>query len=50
MRYAIIKKTSQDNQQYQTTTTNINHIKKFMSVSETKLNNKVKIASDDTDT
>ena len=32
MRYVNIKKASQDEQQNQTTTTNINYIKKFMSV------------------
>ena len=32
MRYADIKKTSEDERQNQTTTTNINYIKKFMSV------------------
>ena len=45
MRYADIKKASKDEPQIQTTTTNINYIKKFMSVLKTKLNNKVKIAS-----
>ena len=50
MRYANIKKASQDEQQNQTTTTNINYIKKFMSVLKTKLNNKVKIDSDETET
>ena len=46
MRYADIKKASEDERQNQTTTTNINYIKKFMSVLKTKLNNKGKIASD----
>ena len=32
MRYADIEKTSEDERQNQTTTTNINYIKKFMSV------------------
>ena len=50
MRYANIKKESEDERQNQTTTTNINYIKKFMSVLKTKLNNKVKIASDKTET
>ena len=49
MRYADIKKASKDERQDQTTTTNINYIKKFMSVLKTKLNNKVKIASDRTE-
>ena len=49
MRYADIKKASKDERQNQTTITNINHIKKFMSVLKTKLNNKVKIASDKTE-
>ena len=40
MRSAIIKKASQDEQQNQTTTTNINYIQKFMSIiKKTKLNN-----------
>ena len=45
MRYANNKKASQDEQQNQTTKTNINYIKNFMSVLKTNLNNKVKIAS-----
>ena len=36
MRYANIKKASQDEQQNQTTTTNINNVKKFMSVLKNK--------------
>ena len=48
MRYADIKKASKDERRNQTTTTNINYIKKFMSVIKRKLNNKVKIASDKT--
>ena len=36
MRYANIKKASQDEQQIQTTTTNINYIKNFMSVLKNK--------------
>ena len=36
MRYANIKKASQDEQQNQTTTTNINYIKSFMSVLKNK--------------
>ena len=32
MRYADIKKASEDERQNQTTTTNINYIKKFMSL------------------
>ena len=46
MRYADIKKASEDERQNQTTTVNINNIKKFMSVLKNKLNNKVKIASE----
>ena len=42
----IIKKVSQDEQQNQTTTTNINYIQNFMSILK-NLNNKVKIASDE---
>ena len=49
MRYANIKKAGQDEQQNQTTTTNINYIKKFMSVLKTKLYNKLKIVSDKTE-
>ena len=49
MRYADIKKASEDERQNQTTTTNINYIKKIMSVLKTKPNNKVKIASDKTE-
>ena len=49
MRYANIKKASQDKQQNKTTTTNINYIKKFMSVLKNKINNKDKIASDKTE-
>ena len=49
MRYANIKKTGQDEQQNQTTTTNINYIKKFITILKTKLNNKVKIVSDKTE-
>ena len=37
---------SQDEQQNQTTTTNINYIKKIMSLLKTKFNNKVNIPSD----
>ena len=47
MKYADIKKASEDEEQNQTTTTNINYIKKFMSVLKTKPNNKVQIASDE---
>ena len=36
MGYADIKKASEDEQQNQTTTTNINYIKKFMSVLKNK--------------
>ena len=36
MRYADIKKASKDDRQNQTTTTNINYIKKFMSVLKNK--------------
>ena len=36
MRYANIKKASHDEQQNQTITTNINYIKKFMSVLKKK--------------
>ena len=36
MRYANIKKASQDEQQNQKTTTNINYIKNFMSVLKNK--------------
>ena len=50
MRYANIKKTGQDEQQNQTTTTNNEYIKKFKSVLKNKINNKVKIASDKTET
>ena len=49
MRYADIRKASEDEQQNQATTTNINYIKKFMSVLKNKINNKVKIASDKTE-
>ena len=50
MRYAHIKKAIEDERQNQTkTTTNINYIKKFMSVLKNKLNNKVKTASDKTE-
>ena len=49
MRYANIKKESEDEQQNQTTTTNIKYIKKFMSVLKTKLNNQVRRASDKTE-
>ena len=45
MRYANIKKTSQDEKQNQTTTTNVS-----CPFCKTKLNNKVKIASDKTKT
>ena len=48
MRYADIKKVSEDERQNQTTTTNINYIKKILSVLKTKLN-KVKIASNKTE-
>ena len=37
MRYAHIKKASQDEQQNQTTTTNINYIKKFVFVLKNKI-------------
>ena len=36
MRYANIKKTSEDERQSQTTTTNNNYIKKFMSLIKNK--------------
>ena len=36
MRYADIKKVKEDEQQNQRTTTNINYIKKFMSVLKNK--------------
>ena len=36
MRYADIKKASEDERQNQTTTTNINYIKKFISVLKNK--------------
>ena len=39
MRSAIIKKASQEEQQNQTTTTNINYIKKYMSLLKTNFNN-----------
>ena len=48
MRYGDIKKASEDEWQNQTTTTNINYIKKFMSVLKKNLINKVKIRSDKT--
>ena len=45
------QKASQNEQQNQTTTTtNINYIKKFMSLLKTKLNNKVNIPSDKPET
>ena len=37
MRYAKIKKASQEEQQNQTTTTNINYIKNYMSVLKNKV-------------
>ena len=44
-------KASQNEQQNQTTTsTNINYIKKFMSLLKTKFNNKVNIPSDKPET
>ena len=46
MRYADIKKASKDEMRNQTTSTNINYIKKFWPFSKTKFNNKVKIASE----
>ena len=49
MRYANIKKASQGKQQNQTTRTNLINIKKIMSVLK-KINNKVKRASDKTET
>ena len=50
MRYADIKKASEEEGQNQTSTTNINYIKKFKSVLKNKqFNNKVKIASDKTE-
>ena len=49
MRYADIREASEVERQNQTTTTNINYIKTFMSVLKTKFNNKVKIASDKTE-
>ena len=50
MRYADIKKPSQDEQQNQTTTTtNNDYIQNFMPILK-KLINKVKIASDKTET
>ena len=36
MRYADIKKASEDERQNQSTTTNINYIKKFMSILKNK--------------
>ena len=50
MRCANIEKASQDEQQNQKTTKKINYIKNFMSVQKTKINNKVEIASDKTET
>ena len=52
MRSAIIRKASQDEQQNQSTiTTNINYIQNSMSIFfKKKLFNKVKIASDKTET
>ena len=50
IRLANFKKASQEEQQNQTATTNINYIKNFMSVLKTKLNNEVKTASDKTKT
>ena len=50
MNYANIKKASQDEQQNRTTTRKISYIKKFVRCKKTKLNNKVKIASDKTET
>ena len=52
MRYANIKKSGQYKHQNQTTTTttiNINYIKNFKSVLQTKIKNKVKIVSDKTE-
>ena len=48
MKHADIKKASEDERQNQTTTTNINYIKKFMSVLKKQnfKQNKIKIASD----
>ena len=48
MRYASVTKAIEDEQQNQTTT-NINYIKKFVRF-KTKLNNKVQIASDKSET
>ena len=50
MRYANIKKAGQDEQQNQTTTTNNNYIKNLFPSEKTNLNNKIKIASDKTET
>ena len=51
MRSAIIKKARQDEQQNQTTIkTNTNYIQNFMSIFLKKLIDKVKIASDQTET
>ena len=57
LRYANIKKASQDEQQNQTTTTtttttttNINYIKNLLSVLKNKFNNAVNILSDETKT
>ena len=44
----ILRKRAKTNGK-KTITTNINYIKKFMSVLKTKFNNKVKIASDKTE-
>ena len=43
MRSVIIKKASQNEQQNQTITTNINYIQQFMSILKYKFNNKLKI-------
>ena len=51
MRYADIKKASEGERQNQTTTTNNKYIKKLKNLCpfKKKLNNKVKIASDETE-
>ena len=53
MRFEKIKKTSQDDQQYQTTTTNFKFNRPFVRFKKrsfkNKFNNKVKIASDKTE-
>ena len=51
MRYVVIKKARQDEQQNYTTTTNIKYIQNFMSIFfQKKLKNNVKKASDKNET